>query len=142
MDDLENVIFSTVATALRAAFAGIFVSCESVAVPASFPCATLVEMDNTTFTRTLDSNLTENHASLMYQAECFSNLSSGKKEQCKSIMAVIDTQMLGMGFVRVGSGPQEMPNADKTKYRMVARYRGVAGKTISGAADKYQIYRS
>jgi hypothetical protein len=50
--------------------------------------------------------------------------------------------MLDMGFVRIGSGPQELPNADKTKYRMVARYKGVASaKTISGDSSKIQIYR-
>ncbi len=125
MVDIENEVFNTVATALRAEIPSIFVSGESVAAPASFPCATLVEMDNSTFMRTLDSTLAENHATVMYQAEAFSNLTSGKKAQCKLIMSIIDEQMLGMGFVRVGGGPQEMPNADKTKYRMVARYRAI-----------------
>lgn len=141
MDDLENVVFDTVATALRSAFTGIFVSGESVAIPASFPCATLVEMDNTTYIKTLGTSMTENHVELMYQAEAYSNSSSGKKTECKKIINLIDAQMLNMGFVRVGKGPQEMPNADKNIYRIVSRYRGIAGKTIAGTAGKYQIYR-
>lgn len=126
--DIETPVFNNVATALRSAFSGIFFTGENVAAPPKFPAASLVEMDNATHTRTLDNMTTENHADLMYQAEVVSNLTVGKKAQCKSIMATIDTQMLGMGFTRVGSGPVELPNADATKYRMVARYRAVVSK--------------
>jgi hypothetical protein len=141
MIDIENVVFNTVATALRTAFPGIFVSGEATPSPSSFPAATIVEMDNTTHISTLGTEMVEKHADLMYQVEVYSNLSSGKKTQCRSIMSAIDTQMMNMGFVRTSSGPQDIPNADTTKYRMVARYRGVVGKTIAGTADKYQIYR-
>jgi hypothetical protein len=126
--DIENEVFNTVATALRSEFTGIFVSGEAVAAPSTFPAATLVEMDDSVYARSMDSSATENHALKMYQAEAYSNLSSGKKSQCKSIMAVIDTEMLKLGFVRVGCGPMALPNADATKYRMVARYRAVISK--------------
>ena len=43
-------------------------------------------------------------------------------------MAIIDDEMQGMGFVRIGSSPAEVPNADKTIYRMVARYRATVSK--------------
>lgn len=134
MIDVESLVFSTVATALRAAFPGppvIFVAGEAVAAPPTFPAATLVEMDNSIYMRTMGLSRAENHVSIMYQAECYSNLSSGKKAQCKAIMAVIDTEMQKLGFVRIGSGPMALPNADATKYRMVARYRAVISKTGS-----------
>lgn len=131
MIDCESEVFSTVATALRASISGIFVSGEAVAAPASFPAVTLVEMDNSIYMRTMGLARIENHASIMYQAECYSNLSSGKKAQCKAIMAIIDTEMQKLGFVRIGSGPMALPNADATKYRMVARYRAVISKTGS-----------
>jgi hypothetical protein len=128
--DIENEVFNTVSTALKAQFPGIFFSGEKILVPPSFPCASLIEADNATHDRTLDSMTAENHADVMYQAEGFSNLVCGKKTQCKAIMAVIDNEMLGMGFVRIGSGPQEMPNADITKYRMLSRYRAVVSKDL------------
>lgn len=128
MIDVENEIFSTVATALRAAFTGIFVSGEYVAAPSSFPAVTLVEDDNSTVSSTLDSSGHENHAQIMYTANVYSNKSSGKKAECKAILAVIDTQMFGMGFVRVVSSPMEMPNANQTIYRMVARYKATISK--------------
>jgi len=126
--DCENEVFSTVATALRAAFTGIFVSGEAVAAPSTFPAVTLVEDDNSTYQRSLDSSGRENHAQIMYTVNAYSNKSSGKKAETKSIMAVIDAQMFNMGFLRVGSGPQEMPNANASIYRMVARYRAVISK--------------
>ena len=134
MINVESEVFSTVATALRDEITGIFVSGEAVAAPSSFPAVTLVEDDNSTYTRSLDSSGQENHAQIMYTANVYSNKSSGKKAECKAIMAIIDDEMQGMGFVRIGSSPAEVPNADKAIYRMVARYRA----TIS--TDK-TIYR-
>ena len=126
--DIENEVFSTVANALRAKFAGIFVAGEAVAAPSTFPAVTLVEDDNSTLTQTLDSSGEENHASVMYTANAYSNLSSGKKAQCKAILAVIDDEMFGMGFIRVGSSHMEMPNANQTIYRMVSRYKATVSK--------------
>lgn len=123
MINIESEVFNTVATALRAEFTGIFVSGEAVAAPSSFPAVTIVEDDNSTYTRTLDSSGQEKHAQIMYTVNVYSNKSSGKKTECKTIMAIIDDEMQDMGFVRKGSSPAEVPNADKTIYRMVARYR-------------------
>lgn len=128
MIDAENEIYNTVATALRSRFTGIFVAGEAVAAPSSFPAVTLAEMDNSTYIRSLDTSGTENHAVLMYQAEVFSNLSVGKKSQCKAIMSVIDTEMQKMGFVRVGNVPMAVPNADAAKYRLVGRWRATISK--------------
>ena len=123
MINIESEVFSTVATALRAEFTGIFVSGEAVAAPPSFPAVTIVEQDNSTYQRSLDGSGKENHAVLMYEINAYSNLGSGKKKQTRAIMAIIDDEMQDMGFVRIGSSPAEVPNADKTIYRMVARYR-------------------
>ena len=134
MINIETEVFSTVATALRAEFSGIFVAGEAIAAPSSFPAVTLVEQDNSTYQRSLDSSGSEKHAVVMYEANPYSNLGSGKKKQTRAIMAIIDDEMQDMGFVRIGSSPAEVPNADKTIYRMVARYRA----TVS--TDKI-IYR-
>jgi hypothetical protein len=126
--DIENEVFSTVATALRAEFGGIFVAGEAVAAPSSFPAVTLVEDDNSTYQRSLDSSGQENHAQLMYSCNVYSNKSAGRKTECKAILAVIDAEMFGMGFLRVGSSPMEVSNANGAIYRMVARYRATISK--------------
>jgi hypothetical protein len=128
MINIEPEVFSTVATALRAEFGGIFVAGEAVAAPSSFPAVTLVEDDNSTYQRSLDSSGQENHAQLMYSCNVYSNKSAGRKTECKAILAVIDAEMFGMGFLRVGSSPMEVSNANGAIYRMVARYRATISK--------------
>jgi hypothetical protein len=127
--DCENEVYSTVVAALRAKYPSMNPSSgEKQPTPADMPAAVGREMDNSTYLRSLDSSGQENHATVMWQWEAYSNKSSGKKSECKSIMAIIDDEMQDMGFVRIGSSPAEVPNADKTIYRMVARYRATVSK--------------
>lgn len=132
MIDAEKLVFTQVAGSLRAAFTGINVYDRENRVPAGARCATLVEKDNATYQRSLDSTLTEHHATIMYEANAYCDISvDDAKAQCKAIMAVIDGQMLSMGFTRVGGGPIAMPNADDVStYRMVARYRAVISEDL------------
>jgi len=126
--DVENIVFDAVATSLRSEISGIFVSGEAVAAPSSFPAATLVEMDNSVYERSIDSSSPENHVRVMYQAEAYSNKTSGRKVEAKKIIADIDKTMLGLGFVRISCSP--MNNTDSSIYRMVARYKAVVGNSL------------
>ena len=122
MIDIENAVFSRVATRVREVFPDIFMAGEYVKSPPSFPAASLVEMDNSTRTETIDSGSNENHANVMYEATVYSNKTAGKKTECKAIIALIDEEMLAMGFSRSTLTP--VPNEyDSTIYRMVGRYR-------------------
>lgn len=133
MIDMENVIFNRVAIKVREEYPGIYMKGEYVKSPSSFPAATLVEMDNATRTDTIDSGSNENHANVMYEANVYSNKATGKKSECKAIIALIDEEMLALGFQRVSITP--VPNMnDSTIYRMVARYKA----TVS---SKHEIIR-
>lgn len=134
MIDYENYVFSSVATALRAKFTNIFLSTDFAAIPPSFPAVMGTEVDNSTFRRSLDSSAVENHARVLWQWEVVSNLVSGRKAQCKEILAEIDSQMQSLGFVRMGSSPAVIPYEGSSRYRMVARYRG----TISSSGTIYR----
>lgn len=121
MVDIENDVFNYVANALRVEFPGISVYGEQVETPSTFPSVSLVEDDNSE----LDSNLTlartpETACSLMYTANVYSNLVSGKKTQAKAIMDIIDARMHDMGFIRTMRN--QLPNLDRTIYRVTARY--------------------
>lgn len=128
MIDVEFDIFSKIATVLRTQFAGIYVTGEYVRIPPSFPAVSIIEQDNSTYTRTLDTSNEENHATLMYEINVYSNKTSGKKIECKKIMHVIDAELFKMGFLRVGNTPLEVPNTEKSIYRIIARYRAVISK--------------
>lgn len=122
MIDIESAVFNRVADRVREQFPDIFMVGEYVNSPASFPAVSLVEMDNSTRIETVDSGSSENHANVMYEVNVYSNKTVGKKSECKAIIALIDEEMLTMGFSRSTLTP--VPNEyDSTIYRMVGRYR-------------------
>ena len=122
MIDIENEVFNRVATRVREQFPNIFIVGEYVKSPSSFPAVSLMEMDNSIRESTVDSGSNENHANVMYEVNVYSNKTTGKKSECKAIIALIDQEMSAMGFVRSTLTP--VPNEyDSTIYRMVGRYR-------------------
>ena len=121
MIDIESSVFNYVANALRASYSGISVYGEQVETPSSFPSVSLVEDDNSE----IEGNLTldrqpETACNLMYTANVYSNLKTGKKAQAKAIMNTIDDCMHDMGFIRTMRN--QLPNLDRTIYRVTARY--------------------
>ena len=133
MIDIENEVFDRVATKARERFPDIFMAGEYVSSPSSFPAVSLVEMDNSTHEATIDSGSNENHVNVMYEVNVYSNKTTGKKSECKAIMALIDEEMTAMGFVRATLTP--VPNEyDSTIYRMVARYR-------AAVSNDHKIFR-
>lgn len=127
MIDIENDIFNAVATVVRDKYPDIYMVGEYVKTPPKFPFVSLVEMDNQSYQRTEDSGSSENHASVMYEVNVYSNKTVGKKTECKTIAAVIDEQMLALGFARTMLQP--IPNLDDaTIYRMVGRYSAIISK--------------
>jgi hypothetical protein len=133
MIDIENQVFDRVATRVREQFPDIFMTGEYVNSPASFPAVSLVEMDNSIRETTIDSGSNENHANVMYEVNVYSNKTTGKKSECKAIIALIDSEMTALGFVRSTLTP--VPNEyDSTIYRMVGRYR-------AAVSPDHKIYR-
>ena len=133
MIDIENEVFNRVATRVREQFPDIFIVGEYVSSPSSFPAVSLMEMDNSILESTIDSGSNENHANVMYEVNVYSNKTTGKKTECKAIIALIDAEMTAMGFVRSTLTP--VPNEyDSTIYRMVGRYR-------AAVSTDHNIYR-
>ena len=127
MIDVENEIFSKVAESVRTAYPTVFMSGEYVRTPPKFPFVSLVEMSNTAYDLTQSSGGLENHASLMYEVNIYSNKKSGKKSECKEIATLIDNEMATLGFSRTMLQP--IPNMDDaTIYRMTGRYTAVVSK--------------
>lgn len=127
MINIETDLFSAISTKVRETYPDIYMSGEYVKSPTSFPAVSLVEMDNTVYTSTQTSNEIENHASLMYELDVYSNKTKGKKSECKAIAALIDTEMARFGFTRTMLQP--IPNMDDaTIYRIKGRYKAVVSK--------------
>lgn len=127
MIDIESEVFNIVSKATRAKYPKIYMTGEYVKSPPSFPCVSLIETDNQIYRNTRDSGTIENHAQVLYEVNVYSNKTSGKKAECKAIIAFIDIQMEALGFTRTLMNP--VPNEeDATVYRMVARYRAIVSK--------------
>lgn len=126
MLDPESVLFTEVAKKARSKFKGIRVYPEETESPASFPCLTFVQSSNTTYRRSLSGDNVENHVSLMYTANAYSNITTGAKQQCKEIISFVDGIMRSYGFVRTMD--EQMPNQDRTISRRTARWSGILGK--------------
>ncbi|MGN0558374.1 MAG: hypothetical protein ACI4IS_02870 [Acutalibacteraceae bacterium] len=127
MIDIENELFTALADILRNKYGSDFtVYGETVLAPSVFPCACIEESDNFTYTKTQDSTNSENHAELVYDVNIYSDKRSGKKTQCKEILAVIDNYFINIGFTRTTKKPISLD--DPTKYRLFARYSAVVSK--------------
>lgn len=127
MIDIENEIFQRLATIVRNKYPKIFMTGEYVKAPPSFPCVSIIELDNQVLRSTRDSSNIENHVQVLYEVNVYSNKTSGKKSECKTILAIIDSEMGELGFTRTMMNP--IPNEENaTIYRVVARYRAIISK--------------
>lgn len=127
MINVESEIFNIVAKAVRNDYPDVYISGEYVKSPPKFPAVSLIEMGNSTYTKTQTSDSVENHAELMYEVNIYSNKKSGKKSECKAIASLIDNELAALNFSRTMLQP--IPNMDDaTIYRMTGRYKAVVSK--------------
>lgn len=125
MIEIQNEIFTAVATAVRSSHEGTTVGGEYTRRPSSFPAVTLEETENVTVAALVDSSDTERYAGLRYRLQVFSNKTSGKKAEARAIFATTDEVMLGFGFRRITytTTPEIY---DATVYSITATYEAVA----------------
>lgn len=127
MIDIESEIFDMISKKLREDNRKIFVTGENVKSPSSFPCTSIVEVDNQVYRNTRTTSSIENHAQLLYEVNVYSNKTNGKKSEAKKILSLVDSEFSKLGFTRVMTSP--IPNErDSTIYRIVARYRAIVSR--------------
>ena len=127
MIDIETILFSEVSSEVRERYPQIFMTGEYVKSPPSFPCVSLVEVDNTTYRKTQTTESTEGYVALTYELNVYSNKTKGKKAECKEIIGFIDELLMKRNFTRIMLEP--VPNQeDATIYRMVGRYKAIVSR--------------
>lgn len=126
MIDIEASVYTAVSSALHEQFPSITVDSVTTYSPSKFPFVCIEETDSYSYlpSRSTDSN--ENHATVVYEVNAYSNKTGGKKQECKAIMAAVDEVMIGLGFTRNTKTPINLDEA--TKYRLFARYSAVVSK--------------
>lgn len=126
MIDIENELFTLLAKALRAKYRTIFVTGTYVDSASTFPCVSIVEIENRTHFKTQSSFSNENHVQVTYEINVFTNDLRGKKAKAKEIFSLIDDVLLNLGFSRILLS--SIPNGDDKIHRIVGRYRCVISK--------------
>lgn len=130
MIDVESRVITDLTKALRAAIPKINIVSENSNTPARFPCVSIDELDNSTYTESLTQALVENHAVVFYQLDYYSNLKTGRKLQCRKMASVADDVMIKLGFIRDMLQPIENLD-DPSIYRMTARYTAVVDQNYN-----------
>ena len=136
MIDIENYVFTQIRNACVAFNPHISVSGTYIDVPSSIPHVSVEETDSYTPSSTLSTSDREYSANVTYTVNIYTNTATAKS-QAKEIVAVVNDAFTGMGFVR--SMKQEMPNIDRTIYRIIMRFQGSVWKSADGVAGHYNI---
>jgi len=141
MIDVENLVIDKISKAIGAsAYSNAFVTSEYTDSPSEFPCVSVVEADNYTYRKTQDNDLKEHHTNVMYEVNVFSNKKNTSKSEAKAIIEIVDTAFQNMKFTRTFK--DNVPNKDKTIYRIVARYEAVIGEGFTRGDDTiFPVYR-
>lgn len=127
MIDIETEVFDRIAKRVREKYPKVFITGELVKSPPSFPCVSIVEADNANYRNTQTTEHTENHGSLLYEVNIYSNKTKGKKAECKHIASIIDDELANLNFTRSMLNPI-LNEEDAIIYRMVGRYRAVISR--------------
>ena len=133
MIDVNNEVFTNVATRVRDQHTGTTVTGEHTRKPSKFPTVTLDETQNVVVDRLEDSTNEEKFAAVTYRLQVFSNKQTGKKAEARAIFATADAEMRRMGFRRVTytTTPEIY---ESTIYNITATYEAV----VSAAGYVYK----
>ena len=125
MIDFENKIFTDIYNAVIAEYPHAFISSVEVLTEPTFPAVFVNFQDSSPTPRYVNTSRTEPFRDLVVDINVYSNLQTGRKAQAKAIMAIIDTEMVSMGFVQSAMNPLDLTNSqNKLITRLFARYSG------------------
>jgi hypothetical protein len=122
MIDVANKCYTRVKTAVNALIKGA--SQTYIDTPPDFPYMYFNQVDNPETASDLDGN--ENAVKPMTEITIYT-MGDTKLTDAKKIMALADTQMKSMGYIRT-FGPREVTNITNTNIcRLLSRYSRVIG---------------
>lgn len=123
MTDIENIIINRIDNALETAgYKDILIS-DYENVPSEFPCVVFEQSDSYEHVNEHNSSRTNNHDTVVFEADIYSNEKNGAKSECKAIAQIIDAEMVSLGFSRAANQPLK-PTSEMYKARLFLRYRG------------------
>ena len=141
MIDIANKVLTSVRAAYTEAGKTVKVVSGYYANLPTLPCVEIIETSNTTYQRSLDSDLTEHHASVTFQIDVYSDKKDKSKSDAKELFAIADQCMQSMKFTRTSYDIDVV--LDRTLSRVTGVYRAIVREPVEVDGNTvYQIYRS
>jgi hypothetical protein len=124
MIDYENQIFKIVYDAVAAYDPDIYVTSEKSVAPPSFPAVYVEETDSYNPVEYQQvSSYKEIATRVVTTVEVYSNKPSGKRQEAKSILTVVDDALRRNGFRRTTQNYLDLTDSNNTAIiRLLARY--------------------
>ena len=124
MIDYENKIFEIVYQAVRDYDSDIYVTKEKSVAPPSFPAVYVEQTDSYNPPEyAMISSYEEVAARVVTTVEVYSNKTSGKRQEAKSILTVVDNALRRNGFRRTTQNYLDLTDNNNTAIiRLLARY--------------------
>lgn len=136
MIDIENYVYTSVRNALKAYNTNVSVSGEYIPTPSKFPHVSIEETDNASVASAISTSDREFAADVTFTVTIYTNTDSAKSD-AKALAAVVNDAFTALGFVR--SMKAELPNIDRTIYRLLLRFQATVWKGFDGAEGHYNI---
>lgn len=123
MNDISNIVMRIAKNAVIASYPDCEFFSDNPDAISKFPAVTIEEIDNATYEPSLDNTYEENHTRVAFDICTYADNIASKRKDAKAILNLIDNAMIKAGFVRYTK--QELPNIDRTVYRVGARYKAI-----------------
>lgn len=121
----NNAIFTRVYTELKDIDETINVTQTYSPIPSKFPTVYIREIGRLTPADTATLSNAQDISERTWEAQVFSNLGPGAKEQAYQLLDAVKSVLRTLYFVETFESPMEQ--TDKTIYCLVARFRRVIG---------------
>lgn len=124
MIDVEDIILNRIDKVLANAGFNDVLGSTYQDLPAEFPWVFMEQEDSYEEPEYHNSSRVNNRDSVVFGVDIYSNKKKASKAECKKILAVIDAEMVSLGFSRLVAQPMR-PTSEMYKARLFARYRGI-----------------
>jgi len=121
----NNAIYTVVRNAVKAQYSGANVTQTYAPTPSQFPTVFVREIGRLTPPQTAVLSNVQDISETTWEAQVFTNLTSGAKEQAHSIIALVKSAFRSLYFVETFESP--LDQTDKSIYCLVARFRRIVG---------------
>ena len=136
MIDIENLVYTNARAAVKLANANASVSGTYTDTPSSFPHVCCEMTDSYSLSNRISTSDREYATNVTFTVNIYTNTATAKSD-AKALAVVVNDTFAGMGFAR--SMYQQMPNIDRTIYRLILRFQATVWKSADGAADHFNI---